>query len=651
MAIRSEQPTASDLAVAVEIADRLLANIESVVQGKREEIRLVLTALACNGHVLFEDVPGTAKTVLARAVSGSIDGVVGTRIQCTPDLQPTDVTGLAVYDQRSRDFEFREGPIFANIVLVDEINRAMPKTQSALLEAMAERQVTVDGVTRAVPHPFLLLATENPIEYEGTFPLPEAQLDRFFLRTSLGYPTAEEELSVIDDQRVEHPLESLRAVTSVSEIEILQRAATDVYVDPQIGRWIVDLVRATREVPATSVGASVRGSLALERAVRAGRSCTAATSSFRPMSSCSFFPSSVTASCSRRRSSPRRARSGWQPRWPRSRVSAWTSHRPRRSCSPNLHARRRSVSAARPDVPARLTQTARRARLRRHARRAARHRLRHRRVAAVSRWRQPRSHRLGRIGAAVVGAQHRRVRRPEYFADEAPRAIVAVDSRPVMGLCPPGIPWLRKDEASGIAAELVEDSVAEARGFVGRLEFGARARRGRLVAAGRRARGRERSSITRSPIRRAWHAPARSRVPSNSSRYHRRSVPAASFVFVLSDFLAAPTLETWERALDRGWDIVPVIVQDPIWEQSFPDVDGIGMPLVDDGGRLRIVRLRRGESQVWRVRHEERLADLVSGMRSLGIEPVTRVVGRASRIFDAFVTWSAEREGAGRLGR
>jgi MoxR-like ATPase len=268
MAIRTEQTSVSDLAVAVDIADRLLANIESVVQGKREEIRLVLTALACSGHVLFEDVPGTAKTVLARAVSGSIAGVVGSRIQCTPDLQPTDVTGLAVYDQRTRDFEFREGPIFANIVLVDEINRAMPKTQSALLEAMAERQVTVDGVTREVPQPFLLLATENPIEYEGTFPLPEAQLDRFFLRTSLGYPTAEEEMSVIDDQRVEHPLESLRSVTSVAEIEVLQRAATDVYVDPLIGRWIVDLVRATREVAATSVGASVRGSLALERAVR-----------------------------------------------------------------------------------------------------------------------------------------------------------------------------------------------------------------------------------------------------------------------------------------------------------------------------------------------------------------------------------------------
>ena len=180
------EPTSSSEAVAV--ADRLLANIETVVHGKRDEIRLVLTALACGGHVLFEDVPGTAKTVLARAVSQSIEGAIGTRIQCTPDLQPTDVTGLAVYDQRTRDFEFRPGPIFANVVLVDEINRAMPKTQSALLEAMAERQVTVDGATKAVPRPFLLLATENPIEYEGTFPLPEAQLDRFFLRTSLGYP-------------------------------------------------------------------------------------------------------------------------------------------------------------------------------------------------------------------------------------------------------------------------------------------------------------------------------------------------------------------------------------------------------------------------------------------------------------------------------
>jgi len=258
-----------ELERAKEVAERFLANVETVVHGKHDEIRLVLTALACKGHVLFEDVPGTAKTVLARAVSGSIDGAVGRRIQCTPDLQPSDVTGLAVYDQRTRDFEFRPGPVFANVVLVDEINRAMPKTQSALLEAMGERQVTVDGVTRPVPEPFLLLATENPIEYEGTFPLPEAQLDRFFLRTALGYPTAEEEQRVIDDQRVEHPLATLRPVVSLAEIEEIQDAVASVYIDPLISEWIVGLVRATREVPATAVGASVRGSLALERAVRA----------------------------------------------------------------------------------------------------------------------------------------------------------------------------------------------------------------------------------------------------------------------------------------------------------------------------------------------------------------------------------------------
>jgi len=201
-------------------------------------------------------------------VSQSIEGSLGTRIQCTPDLQPTDVTGLAVYDQRTRDFEFRPGPIFANVVLVDEINRAMPKTQSALLEAMAERQVTVDGTTRPTPRPFLLLATENPIEYEGTFPLPEAQLDRFFLRTSLGYPSASEELKVIEDQRVEHPLASLQPVVGIDEIEALERATTAVYLDPLIAEWVVRLVRATREMSATSVGASVRGSLALERAAR-----------------------------------------------------------------------------------------------------------------------------------------------------------------------------------------------------------------------------------------------------------------------------------------------------------------------------------------------------------------------------------------------
>ena len=254
---------------AFALAERYIDNIETVVYGKREEIRLVVAALVCGGHVLFEDVPGTAKTVLARAIAQSIEGATPTRIQCTPDLQPTDVTGLSVYNQKEREFEFRPGPIFANVVLVDEINRAMPKTQSALLEAMAEHQVTVDGVTRVLPQPFMLLATENPIEYEGTFPLPEAQLDRFFLRTALGYPDGDDELKILHEQRHGHPLGLLKPVVGLEEIEALRVAAQEIYVSPVIQRWIVDLVRATREVDDVSIGASVRGSLALERAVRA----------------------------------------------------------------------------------------------------------------------------------------------------------------------------------------------------------------------------------------------------------------------------------------------------------------------------------------------------------------------------------------------
>jgi MoxR-like ATPase len=254
---------------AVEAGRRFVANVELVVHGKHDEVRLVLATLMCGGHVLFEDVPGTAKTVLARAVAGSIDGAIGSRVQCTPDLQPTDVTGLSVYDQREREFVFRPGPVFANVVLVDEINRAMPKTQSALLEAMAERQVTVDGVTRVLPDPFFLLATENPIEYEGTFPLPEAQLDRFLLKTALGYPDVDDEVRILEEQRFHHPLKDLRPVLSLDEVHELQVAAQHVYVDPIIRRWVVDLVRATRELDAVAIGASVRGSLSLERASRA----------------------------------------------------------------------------------------------------------------------------------------------------------------------------------------------------------------------------------------------------------------------------------------------------------------------------------------------------------------------------------------------
>jgi MoxR-like ATPase len=254
---------------AAALADRFLENIETVVHGKHEEIKLVLSALVCGGHVLFEDVPGTAKTVLARAIAQSIEGATPSRIQCTPDLQPTDVTGLSIYNQREREFEFRPGPIFANVVLVDEVNRAMPKTQSALLEAMAEHQVTVDGQTRVLPDPFLLIATENPIEYEGTFPLPEAQLDRFFLKTALGYPTTDEELQIVDEQRHGHPLRWLQPVISVEDVHVMREAVTTVYVDALLQRWIVELVRATRSLDEVAVGASVRGSLALERAARA----------------------------------------------------------------------------------------------------------------------------------------------------------------------------------------------------------------------------------------------------------------------------------------------------------------------------------------------------------------------------------------------
>ena len=200
------------------LAGRLQANVETVVHGKRDEIRLVLSALVCGGHVLLEDVPGTAKTVLARAIAGSVEDASFARVQCTPDLQPTDVTGLSIFNQRERDFEFRPGPVFANVVLVDEINRAMPKTQSALLEAMAEGQVTIDGVTRALPEPFLVLATENPIEQEGTFPLPEAQLDRFFLRTALGYPDEDDELRIVEEQIAVHPLRLLRAVARLEDV-------------------------------------------------------------------------------------------------------------------------------------------------------------------------------------------------------------------------------------------------------------------------------------------------------------------------------------------------------------------------------------------------------------------------------------------------
>jgi MoxR-like ATPase len=250
------------------IAERILANVERVVIGKRETVRLALIALMCRGHVLIEDVPGVGKTVLARSLAIST-GCTFRRIQFTPDLLPTDVTGVSIYNQKTSDFEFRPGPIMAQVVLADEINRATPKTQSALLEAMGERQVTVDGITYPLPQPFIVLATQNPIEYEGTFPLPEAELDRFQLRIHLGYPSPSDEVAIMEAQQLSHPIDALEQVTNADEIESIQRAVKEVYVDPLIKEYIASVVDQTRRHEAVYLGASPRGSLALYRACQA----------------------------------------------------------------------------------------------------------------------------------------------------------------------------------------------------------------------------------------------------------------------------------------------------------------------------------------------------------------------------------------------
>jgi MoxR-like ATPase len=245
--------------------NNVVANVEKVIFGKHHAVELALVALVCRGHILVEDVPGTGKTVLAKAIARSL-GCSFRRIQFTPDLLPSDVTGVSIFNQRTSTFEFRPGPIMAQIVLADEINRATPKTQSALLEAMEEHQVTVDGTTYQLPAPFLVMATQNPIEYEGTFPLPEAQLDRFFIRLQLGYPKDKEEIAIIDAQRVIHPLETIEQVISAEELLEAQAAVKDIHVAAQVKSYVVAIVNATRSHPDVYLGASPRGSLALARA-------------------------------------------------------------------------------------------------------------------------------------------------------------------------------------------------------------------------------------------------------------------------------------------------------------------------------------------------------------------------------------------------
>ncbi|TAM69121.1 MAG: MoxR family ATPase [Chloroflexota bacterium] len=248
--------------------EKVVANVERVIVGKHEEVRLALVALLCRGHLLIEDVPGTGKTVLAKAIAKSL-GCTFRRIQFTPDLLPSDVTGLSIYNQKSQEFEFRPGPIMAQIVLADEINRATPKTQSALLECMEEHQATIDGTTYSMPDPFLVIATQNPIEYEGTFALPEAQLDRFMLRLRLGYPEPVDEIVILDEQKRRHPIDALEEVASVDELRALQAAVREIYVDPAVADYIVRLVGATRAHGDVYLGASPRGSLALYKAGQA----------------------------------------------------------------------------------------------------------------------------------------------------------------------------------------------------------------------------------------------------------------------------------------------------------------------------------------------------------------------------------------------
>ena len=251
-----------------QFGEKVVENLERVILGKSASVELVVIGLLCQGHVLIEDVPGVGKTMLARSLAKSLDCAFN-RIQFTPDMLPSDVTGVSIFNQQKRQFEFRAGPIMGQIILADEVNRATPKTQAALLEAMEEHQVTVDGITHPLPAPFMVLATQNPIEYEGTFPLPEAQLDRFLLRVRMGYPSASEEMKILGAQQLQHPIETLESVVKVKELLSAIDDIRKVYVSPAIQKYIIDLVGRTRQSSDVYLGASPRGSLSLFRASQA----------------------------------------------------------------------------------------------------------------------------------------------------------------------------------------------------------------------------------------------------------------------------------------------------------------------------------------------------------------------------------------------
>lgn len=258
----------TNVRIVQDVSERIAANVSQVIIGKRNEVRLATLGLLCRGHILLEDIPGVGKTMMARALSKTV-GLSFSRIQFTPDMLPSDVTGVSIFNQQTGQFEFRPGPIMSQIVLADEINRATPKTQSALLEAMEERQVTVDGVTYRMANPFMILATQNPIEYEGTYPLPEAQLDRFLIRIQMGYPTPAEELTILSAQQYQHPIVNIQQSITVEELIHAQNAVLQVYVADEIKQYIVALITATRTHPDLYLGSSPRGSLALFRTAQA----------------------------------------------------------------------------------------------------------------------------------------------------------------------------------------------------------------------------------------------------------------------------------------------------------------------------------------------------------------------------------------------
>ncbi len=258
-----------------EIAERVARNVGQVIIGKRNEVRLAILGLLCRGHILLEDIPGVGKTMMAKSLARAL-GCTFSRIQFTPDMLPSDITGVSIFNPKNREFEFRPGPIMAQIVLADEINRATPKTQSALLEAMEEGQVTIDGVTYGLSNPFIIMATQNPIEYEGTFPLPEAQVDRFLMRIQIGYPKPAEELTILSAQQYQHPIQNLRQVVSLQELLAAQQSVKEVYVAKEVKQYIINLITASRRHPDVYLGSSPRGSLALfrtsqARAAMAGR--------------------------------------------------------------------------------------------------------------------------------------------------------------------------------------------------------------------------------------------------------------------------------------------------------------------------------------------------------------------------------------------